>query len=110
GPDTPVHFLRFHPDYKMMNLPSTPVETLEKHYKIAREAGIRYAYVGNVPGHKYEHTYCPECSNMVIGRFGYAITKWALDENNCCSSCGYPIPVIGKLGKSAKENRFVYVV
>lgn len=110
GPDTPVHFLRFHPDYKMMNLPQTPVTTLEKHYEIAKEEGIKYAYVGNVPGHQYEHTYCPECKNIVIGRFGYSITKWNLDENNCCNSCGYPIPVIGKLGKSARENRFLYVV
>lgn len=110
GHDTPVHFLRFHPDYKMMNLPQTPVTTLEKHYEIAKEEGIKYAYVGNVPGHRYEHTYCPECKNIVIGRFGYSITKWNLDENNCCNSCGYPIPVIGKLGKSARENRFLYVV
>lgn len=110
GPDTPVHFLRFHPDYKMMNLPQTPVTTLEKHYEIAKEEGIKYAYVGNVPGHRYEHTYCPECKNIVIGRFGYSITKWNLDENNCCNSCSYPIPVIGKLGKSARENRFLYVV
>ena len=110
GPDTPVHFLRFHPDYKMMNLPQTPVTTLEKHYEIAKEEGIKYAYVGNVPGHRYEHTYCPECKNIVIGRFGYSVTKWNLDENNCCNSCGYPIPVIGKLGKSARENRFLYVV
>lgn len=110
GPDTPVHFLRFHPDYKMMNLPQTPVTTLEKHYEIAKDEGIKYAYVGNVPGHRYEHTYCPECKNIVIGRFGYTITKWNLDENNCCNSCGYPIPVIGKLGKSARENRFLYVV
>jgi pyruvate formate lyase activating enzyme len=110
GPDTPVHFLRFHPDYKMMNLPQTPVTTLEKHYEIAKEEGIKYAYVGNVPGHRYEHTYCPECKNIVIGRFGYNITKWNLDKNNCCNSCGYPIPVIGKLGKSARENRFIYVV
>ena len=110
GPDTPVHFLRFHPDYKMMNLPQTPVTTLEKHYEIAKEEGIKYAYVGNVPGHRYEHTYCPECKNIAIGKFGYSITKWNLDENNCCNSCGYPIPVIGKLGKSARENRFLYVV
>ncbi len=110
GQDTPVHFLRFHPDYKMMNLPSTPVETLEKHYKIAKEEGIKYAYVGNVPGHKYEHTYCPECKNIVIGRFGYNITKWNLDDTNCCKSCGYPIPITGKLSKSAMENRFLYIV
>lgn len=110
GPDTPIHFLRFHPDYKMMNLPLTPIVTLEKHYEIAREEGIKYAFIGNVPGHKYEHTYCPECNNVVIGRFTYNITRWDLDDKNCCNSCGYSIPVIGKLGNSAKENRFLYVI
>ena len=110
GPDTPVHFLRFHPDYKMMNLPSTPVDTLEQHYKIAKEEGMKYAYVGNVPGHKYEHTYCPGCNNIVIGRFGHSITKWNLDKRNCCNCCGYSIPIKGDLGKSAMENRFLYVV
>ncbi len=56
GPDTPIHFLRFHPDYKMMNLPSTPVETLEKHHAITKEVGLNYVYLGNVPGHPLEHT------------------------------------------------------
>lgn len=51
GPDVPIHFLRFHPDYKLNNLPLTPVETLEAHYKIAKQVGFRFAYVGNVPGH-----------------------------------------------------------
>jgi len=56
GPDVPIHFLRFHPDYKMMNLPQTPVKTLEEHCKIARTEGLRYVYVGNVPGHPWELT------------------------------------------------------
>ena len=54
----PFTFLRFHPDYKMMEYPSTPVETLEKHYQVAKEVGLKYVYLGNVPGHKWEHTYC----------------------------------------------------
>ncbi len=54
GPDYPIHFLRFHPDYKMMSLPHTPVKTLEEHCKVAREEGLRYVYVGNVPGHPCE--------------------------------------------------------
>lgn len=110
GPDMPMHFLRFHPDYKMMNFPDTPVETLEKHYLVAKEVGLKYVYLGNVPGHKWEHTYCPECNNIVVGRFGFNITKWNLDEDNCCNACGYPIPIIGKLSTSVFDNRFQFVV
>ncbi|MFQ5920844.1 MAG: AmmeMemoRadiSam system radical SAM enzyme [Nitrososphaerales archaeon] len=110
GPDMPMHFLRFHPDYKMMEFPPTPVETLEKHYQVAKEAGLKYVYLGNVPGHKWEHTYCPECKNIAVGRYGFNITKWELDEHNCCNSCGYPIPIMGKLGKHAFEQRFQFVM
>ena len=109
GPDMPIHFLRFHPDYKMMNFPSTPVETLEKHYLVAKEVGLKYVYLGNVPGHKWEHTYCPECNNIVVGRYGFSITKWNLDEDNCCNSCGYPIPIIGRLSNSVHDDRFQFV-
>ncbi|MEM3085300.1 MAG: AmmeMemoRadiSam system radical SAM enzyme, partial [Nitrososphaerales archaeon] len=84
GPDMPIHFLRFHPDYKMMNFPSTPVETLERHCEVARKEGLKYVYVGNVLGHRWEHTYCPECKKIAVGRFGVSITEWNLDENNCC--------------------------
>ena len=108
GPDTPIHFLRFHPDYKMMEFGNTPIETLEKHHSIAKEIGLKYAYVGNVPGHPLEHTYCPECKNIVIERYGFSIGSWNLDANNCCNRCGYPIPIIGKPNKIHK-NRFQIV-
>src|SRR5437016_743800 len=75
GPDMPIHFLRFHPDYKMMDLPLTPIETLEKHYEIAKSAGLKYVYIGNVPGHPAESTYCPGCSKVLIKRFGYDILR-----------------------------------
>jgi len=110
GPDVPLHFLRFHPDYKMLNLPQTPIETLEKHYATAKEVGLRYVYIGNVPGHRYENTYCPECNNVVIGRFGYNITAWNLDEHNRCRYCSYPIPIIGKLSKSVHGRRFHFIM
>jgi pyruvate formate lyase activating enzyme len=108
GPDTPIHFLRFHPDYKMMEFGNTPIETLEKHHSIAKEIGLKYAYVGNVPGHPLEHTYCPECKNIVIERYGFSIGSWNLDANNCCNRCGYPTPIIGKPNKIHK-NRFQIV-
>ncbi|HEX4921175.1 MAG TPA: AmmeMemoRadiSam system radical SAM enzyme, partial [Candidatus Bathyarchaeia archaeon] len=102
GPDYPIHFLRFHPDYKMMEFPHTPVKTLEEHCRVAREEGLQYVYVGNVPGHPWEHTYCPECKNIVIGRNGFDITKWNLDANNKCKNCGHQIPITGKLFSSPR--------
>jgi pyruvate formate lyase activating enzyme len=109
GPDTPIHFLRFHPDYKMMDFDSTPVETLEKHYEVAKQEGLTYAYLGNVPGHPLEDTYCPECKGVVIGRYGFSIDAWNLDANNCCKNCGHPIPIIGKLHKVRKKNHFQFI-
>jgi pyruvate formate lyase activating enzyme len=99
GPDTPIHFLRFHPDYKMMDFEPTPIETLERHYDIAKKEGLRYAYLGNVPGHPLENTYCPECNFVVVKRFGFNILSWNLDKNNCCTKCKCPIPIIGSLSK-----------
>ena len=84
GPETVIHFLRFHPDYKMMEYPSTPVRTLEKHYEIAKSEGLKYVYLGNVPGHPLEHTYCAGCNEIVVKRFGFDIQEWHLDKNNKC--------------------------
>ncbi len=109
GPDTPMHFLRFHPDYKMIDLPWTPIKTLEKHVEIAKEAGLKYVYIGNAPGHPYEHTYCPECGRLVIKRYGFDILEWHLDEENRCKYCGYRINIAGKLHKEYKVDRFVYI-
>jgi pyruvate formate lyase activating enzyme len=91
GPDVPVHFTRFHPDYQLPNLAPTPVETLERARDLAREAGLRYAYVGNVPGHPGNHTYCPQCDNVVIERDGFLVSALRL-VNGRCEYCGHPIP------------------
>ena len=107
GPDTPMHFLRFHPDYLMSGVPPTPVEALERHREAAMQEGIRYAYVGNVPGHEYEHTYCPGCGRPVIRRSGFDIIGWDLDEENRCKYCGQKIPIVGKLVR--KGDRFFHV-
>lgn len=109
GPEMPIHFLRFHPDYKMMEYPSTPVETLEKHYQVARDVGLKYVYLGNVPGHKWEHTYCSECNKIVVNRYGFSIREWHLDKNNCCEFCGNHIPIEGKLQEGYKQDRFQFV-
>jgi pyruvate formate lyase activating enzyme len=109
GPDTPTHFLRFHPDYKMMDFPHTPIETLEKHYVVAKQEGLRYVYLGNVPGHRYENTYCADCGFPVVERYGFYITSWNLDKDNRCPKCGSKIPIIGGLEETYRENRFIPV-
>lgn len=90
GPDVPVHFTRFHPDYRLRNLPPTPVATLERAREIGMDAGLRYAYVGNVHGHPGNHTYCPRCGRTVIERRGFFVERVRLEEGRC-ASCGEPI-------------------
>ena len=85
GPDVPIHFTRFHPDYKLLNLPPTPIASLEKARDIAMESGVHYAYVGNVPGHEGNSTYCPSCGRVVIGRQGFFI----LENNLKGGACAY---------------------
>ena len=109
GPEMPIHFLRFHPDYKMMDYEPTPVKTLEKHYQVAKEEGLKYVYLGNVPGHPWEHTYCSECNKIVVKRFGFDIQGWNMDKDNKCKFCGNQIPIIGPLHKNYKQNRFQFV-
>lgn len=109
GPDLPIHFLRFHPDYKMMEFESTPVKTLEKHHQVAKKEGLNYAYVGNVPGHPLEHTYCSGCGKVVVRRYGFDIQEWHLDENNSCKFCSNKIPITGKLAETYKQKRFQFV-
>ena len=106
GRDTPVHFLRFHPDYKMMDVEATPVKTLERHCDVAREAGLDYPYVGNVPGHPLEDTVCPRCGSVAVDRFGFDIVSWNLDDGNRCASCGHAIPITGAPPRN-RPRRFV---
>ncbi len=107
GPMTPIHFLRFHPDYKMMEFPVTPIKMLEAHYNVAKEEGLQYVYLGNVPGHRLEHTYCHGCNEVVVSRYGFDITKWNLDDQNRCYFCGSKIPIQGKLASSVSEARYL---
>jgi pyruvate formate lyase activating enzyme len=91
GPDVPVHFTRFHPDYQLTNLPDTPVATLERAREIGLQQGLHFAYVGNVPGHPGNHTYCPGCGRAVIERDGLFVTGMHL-KNGRCEFCARPIP------------------
>ena len=90
GADTPVHFSRFYPMYKLLALMSTPVDKLEAARTIALETGLRYVYIGNIPGHEAEHTYCPKCRTVVIRRTGYIVSEVGLDKGGC-RSCGQEI-------------------
>lgn len=92
NPDVPLHFSRFHPQYKLTNLPPTPVETLDKAREIALEEGVRFVYVGNVAGHPGNNTYCPVCGKTLIARKGFAVTEYHLDGGGKCAYCGEPIP------------------
>lgn len=96
GPETPLHLLRWHPDHKMMDLPVTPLETLERLHALAKREGLDYVYVGNVWGHRLEHTYCPKCGTLVVRRYGFTIQDWRLDEENACRSCGHRLPIVGR--------------
>ncbi|MBS7647073.1 AmmeMemoRadiSam system radical SAM enzyme [Candidatus Bathyarchaeota archaeon] len=100
GADTPFHLLRFHPDYKLTDIPSTPIQTLEKAYAAAKSAGLNFVYIGNVPGHPAENTYCPNCNELLIKRFSFEITKWNLTKDMRCPVCGREIPIKGKLHPS----------
>ncbi len=90
GPDVPLHFTRFHPDYQLPNLPDTPVATLTRARELGMAQGLHYVYVGNVPGHPGNHTYCPKCGAVVIRRGGFFVTSTALDHGRC-AACGHPI-------------------
>jgi len=90
GPDVPIHFTRFHPDYKLLNLPPTPIATLERAREIAMSKGIHYAFVGNVPGHEGNNTYCPKCKKIVVKRSGMFTSEIHL-KNGKCEYCSYAI-------------------
>ena len=101
GPETPLHFTRYYPAYKFDN-PPTSIKILENAYEMARRMGVLYPYVGNVPGHKYEHTYCPNCHEPLIKRYGYRIIRYNIAENKKCPKCGFSINIRGKFIKKRK--------
>ena len=88
GPDVPMHFTAFHPDWKMLDVPPTPFDTLTKARSIALNNGVRYAYTGNVHDEKGESTYCHHCGEKLIGRDWYVLSTWNLDEHGACKKCG----------------------
>jgi pyruvate formate lyase activating enzyme len=86
-----VHFTRYQPDYLLKNLPPTPAATLDRAKAIADAEGLRFVYVGNVPGHPAEKTYCPNCHRVVVDRTGYQIDASRAAKGRC-RYCQQPIP------------------
>ncbi|MEA1940408.1 MAG: AmmeMemoRadiSam system radical SAM enzyme [Candidatus Caldatribacteriota bacterium] len=93
GVDTPWHISRFFPGYKMTDVPPTPVETLDRAREIGLEAGLRYVYVGNLPGEA--NTVCHKCGQTLIRRLGYRILENRVQPNGCCPNCGTPVAGVG---------------
>jgi pyruvate formate lyase activating enzyme len=94
GEDVPLHFTQFHPEYLLKNLPITPVPTLERAKAIADAEGLHYVYIGNVPGHPAQNTYCPKCRRMLVERVGFTASQMLIRKDNSCPFCRHPIPGI----------------
>jgi pyruvate formate lyase activating enzyme len=93
GEDVPLHFTQFHPGYLLKDLPVTPVSTLERAKAIADAEGLHYVYIGNVPGHPAQNTYCPKCGKMLVERVGFAASQMLIEKSHC-PFCQHPIPGI----------------
>ncbi len=91
GPDVPMHFTAFHPDYKMRDVPPTPPSTLTRAREIAMANGVRYAYTGNVHDPAGQSTYCHHCGQLLIERDWYVLGTWNLDAQGHCNRCGTPL-------------------
>ena len=98
GPEVPMHFTAFHPDFKMMDRPPTPPGTLSRAQEIARGNGVRYAYTGNVHDEAGGSTRCHRCGELLIGRDWYRLTAWNLTAEGTCDGCGEPLPGLLEAG------------
>jgi pyruvate formate lyase activating enzyme len=96
GPDVPLHFTAFHPDFKMMDKPHTPPATLTRAREIAVKNGLHYVYTGNVHDLSGSSTYCPQCKKLVMGRDWYLLSDWHITEDGHCRFCGFQIPGVFK--------------
>jgi len=96
GVEIPWHITRFIPHLKLSHLPATPVATLERVIEIGKSRGLKFVYIGNVPGHPLENTYCPSCGGLIIRRMGYSVGECNLEKNRCLF-CGEAIPIVGEV-------------
>jgi pyruvate formate lyase activating enzyme len=94
GPETPWHISRFHPTYRLTDLPITPVKTLQQAWEIGKAQGLRYVYTGNVPGDQGEKTFCYHCGQLLLDRYGFSILKNNLQKGTC-PRCQTPMDGVG---------------
>jgi pyruvate formate lyase activating enzyme len=92
GPDVPLHFSAFHPDWKLKDVPATPPATLVRARDIARATGVRHVYTGNVHDKAGGSSYCHSCGQLLIGRDWYVLSDWRITEEGACTRCGTAIP------------------
>lgn len=97
GPDVPLHFTAFHPDWKLVDIEATPATTLHRARQIARDAGLNYVYTGNVHDTEGGSTFCPGCGKLLIARDWHRILSYQLDAQGCCLHCGAKLP--GRFGE-----------
>jgi len=102
GPDVPLHFTRYHP-VKAFGRPPTPPGRLERAREIAFKAGVRFPYVGNLPGNRYENTWCPRCGKLLVMRDGPQVLEYRISAEKRCPGCGEPIPITGE-GRRTEEQ------
>jgi pyruvate formate lyase activating enzyme len=111
GPDVPLFFTAFHPDWKMTDTPPTQPATLRSARRIAMEAGLRYVYTGNIHDPAGQTTYCHGCGTVLIGRNGYEITAWHVSADGACARCGNQCPGVfdAAPGRWGSRRRSVFV-
>ena len=112
GPDVPIHFTAFHPDWRMLDKPPTPPVTLARARRIAIKNGLRYAYTGNVHDREGGSTYCHQCGSKLIGRDWYVLTDWNLTDDGRCRDCGAACAGLfeGPPGTWGAKRRPVYLM
>jgi len=111
GPDVPLHFTAFHPDFKMLDVPATPPETLVRARKRALAAGLHHVYVGNIHDVEDDSTYCASCGQVLIERDWYELGRYNLDERGSCTFCDARLPgrFGGKPGKWGRHRLPVFI-
>jgi pyruvate formate lyase activating enzyme len=107
GKDTPIHFSRFYPTFKLRNLTPTPVKTLELARNVAMQEGLQYVYIGNVPGYEGENTYCPKDKKILIRRIGYRVLENNIIDGRC-KFCGLDIPGLWQKAREDKQGAQVF--
>ncbi|MEM2234729.1 MAG: AmmeMemoRadiSam system radical SAM enzyme [Desulfurococcaceae archaeon] len=106
GPDVPLHINRYYPAHKYRK-PPTRIDLLINAYNMAKDLGINYVYVGNIPSEEYQDTECPKCGKKVIARRSYRVALWGLTSDGRCPRCGHKIPIVGRYNPSKSSYLFM---